>query len=123
MVRNRSHYAFLNRALRFCFILLMLTALNIPHLGMAAGMQEPATAMMHAGQTHDAMTDVGNIHDKMGPPFVRPFALGPTGLIARPFHSGFLAFVSFRGFGEIERAWPLVAPDAAPRPPDPLRKA
>jgi hypothetical protein len=123
MVRNRSHYGFLNRALRFCFILLMLTALNIPHLGMAAGMQEPATALMHAGQTHDAMTDAGNIHDKMGGPLCATLCLGTDRLEGPAIPQRVFRVRFVQWFGEIERAWPSVAPDAALRPPDPLRNA
>jgi hypothetical protein len=123
MIRNRSYSGFLNRALRFCFILLVLTTLNIPHLGMAAGMQEPATAIMHAGQTHDAMTDAGNIHDKMGGPLCATLCLGTDKLESpavpqRVLRIGFVAW-----FGEIARIWPLYAPDAARRPPDLLRNA
>jgi hypothetical protein len=123
MVRNRSHYGFLNRALRICFILLMLTALNIPHPGMAAGMQKPVTAMMHADQTHDTMTDAGNIHDKMGGPLCATLCLGTDRLEspASPQRVFRIRFVPW--FGEIERTWPSVAADAALRPPDPLRNA
>jgi len=123
MVRNRSHYGFLNRALRICFILVMLTALNIPHLGVASGKQEPATAMMHAGQTHDAMTDAGNIHDTIGVSLCATLCLGTDSLEgpASPQRVFRIRFVPW--FGEIERAWPSVAPDAALRPPDPLRNA
>ncbi len=123
MIRNRSYSGFLHRALRFCFILLMLTALNIPHPGMAAGMQEPATAMMHAGQTHDAMTNAGNIHDTIGVSLCATLCLGTDRLEspANPQRVLRIRFVPW--FGEIERVWPLVAPDAALRPPDPLRKA
>jgi len=123
MVRNRSPSGFLNRALRFCFILLMLTALNVPHLGMAAGMQEPATAMMHAGQNHDAMTDAGNIHDKMGGPLFATLCLGTVRLESPAIPQRVLRIRFVPWFGETERAWPSVAPDAALRPPDPLRKA
>jgi len=123
MVRNRSPSGFLNRALRFCFILLMLTALNVPHLGMAAGMQEPATAMMHAGQNHDAMTDAGNIHDKMGGPLFATLCLGTVRLDSPAIPQRVLRIRFVPWFGDTERAWPLVAADAALRPPDPLRKA
>ena len=123
MVRNRSCYGSLNGALRFCFILLVLTALNIHHPGMAAGRHEPATAMMHAGQTHETMTDAGNIHDKMGGPLCATLCLGTDRLEspAVPQRVPGVGFVPW--FGETERAWPSFAPDAALRPPDPLRKA
>lgn len=123
MIRNRSNSGFLKRALRFCFIFLMLTALNIPHPGMAAGMQEPATAMMHAGQTDDAMTDAGNIHDKMGGPLCATLCLGTDRLESPTIPQRVLRVRFVPWFGEIERAWPAFAPDAALRPPDPLRKA
>lgn len=123
MICNRSPYGFLIRALRFCVILLMLTALNIPHLGIASGKQEPATAVMHAGQTHDAMTDAGNSPDTIGGSLCATLCIGTDRLEiqAVPHRLFRIRFVPW--FGEIERAWPAFAPDAALRPPDPLREA
>lgn len=123
MIRNRSYFGFLNRALRFCVILVMLTALNIPHLGVASGKQEPATAMMHAGQTHDAMTDAENIHDTIGVSLCATLCLGTDRLEGPAIPQRVLRVRFVPWFGETERAWPSVAPDSALRPPAPLRKA
>jgi len=78
---------------------------------------------MHAGQTHDAMTDAGNIHDKMGGPLCAILCLGTDKLESpavpqRVLRIGFVAW-----FGEIARIWPLYAQDASLRPPDLLRNA
>jgi hypothetical protein len=123
MTSNRSQFGFLNRALRSCFILLVLTALNIPHLGMAAGKHEPAMAMMHTGQTDDTMTDTGNIHDKMGGPLCATLCLGTDRIESPAVPQRVLRIRFVPWFGETERAWPSVAPDAALRPPAPLCKA
>ena len=122
MNRNRSSFGRVSRALHFCFMLIVLTALNIPHIGMASEPQESAMTVVHAGQSDAAMTDAGNIHEKMGGALCATLCLGtdrlesPTGP-QRVLH---LRFV--RWFGKIEPAWPSFAPDAALRPPDLLRK-
>lgn len=123
MNRNRFSFGRLSRALRFCFMLTVLTALNIPHIGMASEPEKSEMTVVHAGQSHAAMTDAGNIHDKMGGALCATLCLGTDRLesLTGPQRVLYLRFV--RWFGEIERAWPSFAPDAALRPPDLLRKA
>ena len=123
MKRNRSSFGRLSRALRFCFMLIMLTALNIPHIGIAAGKHEPAMAMVHAGQSHATMTDAGNTHDKMGGPLCATLCLGTDKLESPAFPQQFFRIRFMAWTGETERVWPSLAPDAALRPPDLLRKA
>ena len=123
MKRNRTSFGSLSRALRFCLTLIVLTALNIPHIGMAAVKHEPATAMVHTGQSHETMTGAGNIHDKMGGPLCATLCLG-TDKVENPALPQRVLRIRFvQWFGEIEPAWPSFAPDAALRPPDLRRNA
>ena len=122
MGRKSTNFDGLNRALRCCLVLLMLLALNIPHLGMAAGMPDPAVSMVHAGPTHDRMAGAGNSHEKMGGALCATLCLGTD----KPETPAFAQWVLRSGlvpwYGDIERAWPSFAPDAALRPPDPLHQ-
>ena len=123
MKRNRSSFGRVGRALRFCFMLVMLAALNIPHIGIAAGKHEPAMAMVHDGQSDATMTDARNTHDKMGGPLCATLCLGTDKFESPAFPQQFFRSRFMAWIGVTEHVWPSFAPDAALRPPDLLRKA
>lgn len=107
--------------IRTGFVIILLLALNVPHISMAQAQQAPTMVMSHVSDAGGAMNHEKGLHERMNGSLCATICAGTTAFEGIAFPVRYNMIVPVRWRVEIALAWVQPTPDPALRPPDLLR--